>query len=622
MKKSKIRLSKITIISLGLLNFVYFKANSQVQTKFFRPSMTTTFMKPTSSEATKIYAAFASTPMEARFDNRVVSNNSITVSLPARPQMPTSENLKELKSMMDNHKKSVAEWESAKAKQINAKLSGIGKDIIANMFGRDNQGNLNYDKIMDAASYSSSDAQALSAGASENKNVIYTEIAEELLKRGYIVVYDIKSTQTYDQFYNASDAKARAAAAKTGKPATPVKRTSEGWMIDFDYSIYRLVWNDSVSTIFYTQAWLDASTTDPSVRAEKKSAFDSFAFPLELVFSGSSNASASQSNDASYYEKLKIKRKSMDELLTELPVDMQNSMVFNGGRKIEDFKMRAPIFQVYPTTVKLGNKEGLYYDERFYVFEIKQNKKTGESFKKRRGVLRASNIVDNSTIADGKSPASTFRQEGGKALYQGTLVELKEDFGLGLNIGYGLMDKFVGGVNLGIEARIPNFLKGKANWAKYLRGLYLNANVGYNILPEDEVWASYPDYKYSGSSMALGVSLSRETYIFKKGNLYVMPEIGGGILSVTLNEYFSDGTALNAGSMYVNGGLGIGLHVSPMISIFAKAGFNMRLGDATWTDENDTEYDVSTIGEFSTKSGFNKLNGMTTPVSVGLRFRF
>lgn len=124
--------------------------------------------------------------------------------------------------------------------------------------------------------------------------------------------------------------------------------------------------------------------------------------------------------------------------------------------------------------------------------------------------------------------------------------------------------------------------------------------------------------------MAIGASLSRETYFTKKGNFYLMPEIGAGILSVTLDKFFVGDTdnELIASNIYVNGGLGLGMHISPSISIFAKAGFNMRLGEATWTDANETEYTVTQNGELTSKSGFNKLNGFTTPVFAGLRFRF
>jgi hypothetical protein len=619
MKITKIRLTKITIISLGLLNFIYFKANSQVQTKFFRPSMTTTFMKPTSSEATKIYAAFASTPMEARFDHRTVKNNTLNVTIPKKPELPTTEDPLELKKVMADYKKSVQDWQSAVSKAIVGGVSPVGKEVFGQMLSRTTDGNMSWDKIKEAAAYSATDNQALSAKGSKNEANVMEEIAGELLKRSYYVIYDVQSIKTYDQVYNERDAAGQASAAKTNKPYTPAKRTQEGWQIDFNYYVYRLGWNDSIMNIFGNDAWLDASITDAAERSKRISAFENFSFPFELAYSGSSIAIASQSNDAEMYAKLKIKRKSMDELLTELPKSMQDDMVSKGGRKVEDFKMRAPIFQEYPITVKLGSKEGLYYDERFYVYDMEQDKE-GKTIKKRRGVLRASNIVDNATIATGQSPASTFRQEGGKTLYQGTLVELKEDFGFGLSVGYGLLDKFVGGVNVGAEVRIPKFLKGSAGWNKYLRGLYLNANVGFNPYNDVQILEDYPEEKYSGSSMSIGASISRETYILKKGNLYLMPEIGGGIFSASLDEYFSDGTALNAGGMYVNGGLGIGFHFGPTVSFFAKGGFNMKLGEPTWTDENDTEYTFNS--EYASSSGFSKIKGISTPVYAGLRFRF
>jgi len=318
----------------------------------------------------------------------------------------------------------------------------------------------------------------------------------------------------------------------------------------------------------------------------------------------------------------------MDELLLELAQPMQDEMVFAGGRKIEDFKMRAPIFQESPILVKLGTKEGLYYDERFFVYEIQADEQ-GNQTKKRQGVVRVSNIAENSIIAKGESPASKFRQQGGKKLYQGTLVELKEDFGLGVNLGYGV-DDFAGGIQIGVEARIPSLLKEKKSWGKYLRGLYLNAGLNFKSLAEEQIFTNESDStKYSGSALSLGASISRETYLFGKGNIYLMPEIGGGLLSVTINDILADPAdlsgkptkPLNGSSIYVNGGLGLGWHITPSVSLFSKAGFNMRLGEADWTDEDDKPYtDVNE--NFNSKSKFSNLNSMSFPISLGVRFRF
>lgn len=477
-------LLKITLLSSVCSTILM--SQTAPQTKFFRPSMTTTFMKPTSTEATKIYAAFASTPMEARFDNRSVKSNTFNATFPKKPEIPTTEDPLELKKAMDDYKKSVKEWEKTVSKMTFDALSPIGREVFGQMLSRTEDGNMSWVKLMEAASYSASDNQALSAKSSKSSVNIIEEIAGELLKRSYYVVYDVKSIKTYEQVYNEKDAAGQAAAAKTQKPYTPAKRTQEGWQIDFSYYVYRLVWNDSIYGVFSNEVYLDTDEKDASERSKRIAAFQNFVFPFELAVSGSSIAIASQSNDADMYAKLKIKRKSMDELLTEIPASMQEDMVSKGGRKIEDFKMRAPIFQEYPTTVKLGSKEGIYYDERFFVYEIGLDKK-GNKVKKRIGILRSSKIANNSVVATGNSSASTFRQQGGKRLNQGLLVELKEDFGFGLSIGYGLLDNFVGGANVGVEIRIPSLFKSKAGYGKFLRGLYLNGNVGYNILPKKEV---------------------------------------------------------------------------------------------------------------------------------------
>ena len=615
--KSKI----INVFFLLLVFNTSIKAQNEPQMKFLRPSMTTTYIKSSNQQIEKIYESFKNTRMEARFDQRNIPNGSLVVNLPSRPVLPETVDPLEYKKAMADYKKSVSEWENTCQKEISKVLAPIGRKVFGDMLGRDANGDMSWSKIMEAAAYSATDGQALSAGASKNMDNVYQEIAEELLKKVYITVYDATSIKTYEQVYDAQDAAASALAAKMKKEFKPAKRVQEGWQIDFNYSIYKLVWNDSISNIFGNEAWLDSNVTDPAERALKKGGFDNFIFPIELALTGSSIAIASQSNDAAYYARFKIKRKSMDELLEDLPSSMQNAMVSKGGRKIDDFKTKAPVFQEKPLLVKLGTKEGIYYDERFYAYEIVIDK-DGKKSKKRRGVLRASKIVDNSIIATGSSPASTFRQEGGKRIYQGTLVELKEDYGVGLSVGYGLMDKFVGGVNVGLEIRIPSILHGDDGYSKYLRGVYLNGNLGYNILSKGEVFEG--DNEYSATSMAIGVSLSRETYLFRKGNIYIMPEIGGGVINLEIIDYYQEEDDKLLGStMFVNGGLGIGLHVSPMVSIFAKAGFNMRIGDATWEAKSGEEEKTPVeVGTLSDKNGFDKLNSMSFPITAGLRFRF
>ena len=641
MKHTSKQINKIIFTSLVIINLFYSLTFAQVQTKFFRPSITTTFIKPASNEIAKVYDGFATLPMEGRFDNRSVNSNMLNITIPPRPEMPKIENPLGAKRAIEDYKRSLKDWDNAVSKSISSSISPIGKEVFGNMFSRTSDGNMSWDKLMEAANYSATDNQALSAKESKNSANEMEAIANELVKRSYYVVYDIKSIKTYEQVYNDLDASLKALSIKTKKPFKPTPRTQEGWQIDFNYFIYKLVWDDATVNDFGDKAWLDASTTDPAERSKKITAFENYEFKFELALSGGSTADASQSNNPEVYKNsklFKIERKSMDQLLAELPSSMQDVMVFKGGREIEDFKMRAPIFQEKPITVKLGTKEGLYYDERFFVYEMEQDKE-GKTVKKRRGVLRTSNIADNSMIATGASPASKFRQQGGKKLYQGTLVELYEDYGYGFSIGYGLLDNFIGGATVSAEVRIPRLFKGSGKLNKYLRGLYLNVNASYNPLmtgtqlyDNKEFLGFYDNVegleqgKYDFQCISYGGSLSRETYFTRKGNLYLMPEIGGGLFTADAKdyEYFDTNDSevkkgtLTASGIYVNGSLGLGYHFTPMISFFVKGGFCMKLGDPTWKVEDD-EIDLSNL-KYS--DDFKTIKGISIPVFAGLRFRF
>jgi len=628
MKHSSKQINKIIFTSLVIINLFYSVTFAQVQTKFFRPSITTTFIKPASNEIAKVYEGFATLPMEGRFDNRSVNSNMLNITIPPRPEMPKMENPLGAKRAIEDYKRSLKDWDNAVSKSISGSISPIGKEVFGNMFSRTSDGNMSWDKLMEAANYSATDNQALSAKESKNSANEMEAIANELVKRSYYVVYNIKSIKTYEQVYNDIDASLKALSIKTKKPFKPTPRTQEGWQIDFNYFIYKLVWDDATVNDFGDKAWLDASTTDPAERAKKITAFENYEFKFELALSGGSTANASQSNNPEVYKNakfFKIVRKSMDQLLAELPSSMQDVMVFKGGREIEDFKMRAPIFQEKPITVKLGTKEGLYYDERFFVYEMEQDKE-GKTVKKRRGVLRTSNIADNSMIATGTSPASKFRQQGGKKLYQGTLVELYEDYGYGFSIGYGLLDNFIGGATVSAEVRIPRLFKGSGKINKYLRGLYLNVNASYNPLMmgkkifDDKVFieAGVEQDKYDFQCISYGGSLSRETYFTRKGNLYLMPEIGGGLFTASTEDYNdpTDGEdkkeKLTAEGIYVNGSLGLGYHFTPMISFFVKGGFCMKLAPS-WDADIDTK---------NYSKDFKTIEGISIPVFAGLRFRF
>jgi hypothetical protein len=600
-------------------------APKKVSLNFYRPSVANVFISSTSSEVNKVFKSFEKLPVEKRFDQRNIKTKYLSITKPVIPTMPENVDPLELKKVIKEVQAQRKAYDSICLSLVYKSLKKVSTEMVGDQWSRDAKGNFNFDKIMEAAKYSATDNQALVSSSSKDKLKVYTDIASELMKRNFIVVYDISSVKTYEQFYNEQDARAQALAAKTGKPATPVKRTLEGWMINFDVKIFKVIWNDSVQVIFDNDLYIDESMTEN--RSSRISAFDNFDFPVELVYTGSASATSSQSNNPETYNKpFSPKRLTMDELLAELPSSMQESSMFKASKQIDDFRVKAPIFSEKPITAKLGSKEGIYIDQRMFAYEIEQDEQ-GNQVKKRKGVLRPSKIVNNDTIAEGESLASTFRQQGGKKLYNGMLVEMKEDWGIGVNLGYGILDNVVGGINGGVELRLARYTKGilPDNINRLLRGWHLNINASFNMFNDKNFFAdsSVQSFIFGGASkgsvITYGGSLSRETYFTKKGNLYVMPEFGAGLASLTISGQGEN--QLIGSSLYINGGIGIGFHFGPSLSLFAKPCFNMRLG-YDWVDQNEVPLTGVEELEKSSDWGFDKLNNFSTPVYVGLRLKF
>lgn len=77
-------------------------------------------------------------------------------------------------------------------------------------------------------------------------------------------------------------------------------------------------------------------------------------------------------------------------------------------KKIDDFRVKAPIFKNYPTLSKIGTKEGLYLDQRMFVYELDGDKKV------KKGIATVAKIEDNAKVSTGDTKPSRFRQVAGK----------------------------------------------------------------------------------------------------------------------------------------------------------------------------------------------------------------
>jgi hypothetical protein len=373
--------------------------------------------------------------------------------------------------------------------------------------------------------------------------------------------------------------------------------------------------------------WVDKSTSS-SERSAKVSAFENSNYPLLQVASISGTASSTQSNDPkSYGGLLGGVRKTMDQLLRDMPASIQEDAMFKTTKLVEDFQIKAPIFVTYPTQVKIGTKEGIYIDERFMVYQKVVDQETKMETKKKMGMIRVKSITDNNVVANGDSKASLFQQQAGKKLNSGYYIQMKEDFGTSVTLGYGVGDNLMGGVYVSIDQRISRIIKNK-----YARGVYLTAGANVTAFKDKKIILE--DTTYSGTVLNYSVGIGKEMYFTKKGHLFLYPSVSYSIHSITLNKRQGEELSEN-NSSYISGGyydekdyswstsgalasLGIGYNFGASLSLLIRPSVSYKLGE--YTTESDIELPAATT--FSTAWNMNKASDMSFPLYIGLRYKF
>lgn len=339
--------------------FVFWGASAQdvekkVETKFYRPSITYLFVQSDENKSMMVLNKMKEIEIEKKFDDHRIDFQFL--KLPKYPNAP-GEN-----ATLDDklkYNKAYAEVDSIRKIQIYKFVLASSNPIMGKWFGRDDSGNMTFDLIGQRGLNTATDADAVAAKASQIDN--REMLGEKLIDKTYILLWDITSVLTMEQVYDARDAKGR---GKEGYK--PVERTEEGYVVSYTVKAFKLDFNDSVAAVFYNDLWVDSNSSDRN----KVSNWANSTFPVNQVAFSSGTVQATQPKDPNHIRYKTQKKKSMDELLLETPSKIQADATFNLSKKIEDFRVKAPIYQTKPLSAKLGTKEGLYFEQRFFVYEI------------------------------------------------------------------------------------------------------------------------------------------------------------------------------------------------------------------------------------------------------------
>ncbi len=590
------------------------ESDKPMELRYMRPSITYLYAAPKNSQQEILINSLKEIEIEAMFNDHRIDYEYLS-DIPAMPAEPgTNASYEE----WDNYRRQVR---GLKEKQETIKHDFVVKStnkIVAKWFNRDSDGKLNMDLISERGLFTATDADAV---ASRSTHVDRRDmLGLELIDKTYIILWEITSIKTQEEVYREREAE---------------KRDREGYVVNFRAHAYNLEFGDSVSAVFWQNYWTDETNFDK----EKVKEWNNLIFPVKYIGTTRGEVSSTQPKDPTNAIYLFSRKKSMDELLKDIPQKIQTSAANTFGRTISDFLPRAPVYSTRPLSAKIGTKESIYFDQRFFIYELIIDE-NGNLTKERQGVARVRKIANNDTVATGDAEPSVFRQQGGKRIYDGMLMESSRDFGVGFNFGYTRVpeNRALGGAFFSFDIRISRLI------SEFIKvgGLHIGIGGSFNIMnkvkpgiinmnDDNNTQLVNNNQELSGFTYSFIMNLSKEIYITRRGNIYLDPTIGVGLSNYTFNRingkdiskiyednYNEDDWIWS--SLVIPMQLGLGVHLNPFTTIEVRPGLYRTLGYST-----ESDYDISQHNDsknFDSDWGFDKISNPAYLNSFLINIRF
>ncbi len=438
----------------------------------------------------------------------------------------------------------------------------VGLLTLALWYNRQPDGTMSMDVIHQRGRFSATDEDFLRAQTSKRGNAALEDYGNRLVNLSYILTIDVKDIKNVKELG---------------------MNNMKGWQANVTGYLYRINFSEDTQNAFY-DSWI-YSDDSPKVKEEKRKLFEKLNIPLELVTQQSIKVTASQPESTTGLGLL-VKPKSEDELMQELAQKSLDELIYQIEMKVEEFKVKTAIHQVKPIRSKIGLKEGLKTDSRFFVYEFVWDEKLNQAIPKRRGVIRAtSKIVDNRKEATGDMEVSTFYQVAGRKLEPGYTLQQQNDFGIEITPGVEVGG--IGGLYARADLRLGRYLGMKATFV-YVEG-GIDAGEYFN---EKFAFLRY------GGGLAKGFQMSR--------NVELRPYAGVGIERAN-GEWLTNQSVDYFEVLYFKGGANLALNLKHNFQLVGGVGFYAPISKAT--DEDNNEYNDWTY-YFEDRIGASTLLGI------------
>lgn len=368
----------------------------------------------------------------------------------------------------------------------------IGREVLAYIYNRQENGSMNAELINQRAAYNKTDRDYNIIQATAKKGSGMQDGGEKLIGNSYIVVYDYANIQ-YLQEQPDKDGREGDFVWK-GKPAV---------------YLFRLQWTDELRTRFYEECWIDEETAEDQ-KDSLRQHFNQFEVPVEFVMRFETDLHYN-TGIREFREKSKKEQKGQTEAGLKAAaftkfVDAGLQGLTSGlEQQYDAFHVKSAVYDVKPIRAKIGRKEGVKTDHRFFMYEYVLDNEAEKRV--RKGVIRATNKVsDNRKVSDGETTPTEFYQIAGRAAQSGWELEEKKSLGINLQAGYQ-----VGNLN-GITAGISGSLYGRRNLNHYLLLDFTYGLDSYSVKWNDAKNNETTQYNIMSVNLGYGYGLMKRNW--------------------------------------------------------------------------------------------------------------
>ncbi len=473
--------------------------------------------------------AINSTRMPSKFDNNNLSKKYIKAPFPRQS--------------------------SGKSEKIRRGLvaENYAVDIVKYWWKIKDDGSYSTDLIQKRGYYNATDDDVETVDATKVGRAKLGDAGLKLLGNSYVLILDYENIKTMQDIYDAQDRKNRERAKKdTSYTFVPVKRTHNGFKGKLTSYLYKLNYSDTVQG-YFDETFIDEKKLDVN---KLNDIFTHVYSPFKLVTTEAVDVDGTQLNPGEPLAP--ARQRTKDELAVKMVNDGISKSLAKIEKRIAAFRVKAPVTNVRPIRAKIGTKESVTHERRFFVWEYVENNK-GNVVGRKKGVIRAWKVKNNIKDELGQTQESVFYQIGGGTIREGMTLQERKDLGFGIGGGYGSAGGVVrADINVGQFANMP--VRQLKLYGELIFDTKEYSGVKTDILPSDATVTTTLKEKDDFTELKFAVGLLKE-YPIGRGNTRWGWKIGytGETITWPKEENPAPGDPERSGEQLSAGGFAWGL---------------------------------------------------------------